>query len=131
MTSLSVLLLAAGFWGAVFAFKNMKKAKHPQRLFELENALQNHADLAMYRNQDPETAQELEELLTHLKSARGLVNAPTEAVSGEWRTIRRSLLHLTSEPLLKRVDLFYTDRRDDIKAAVYALISAVDKRFPS
>ena len=123
-----ILLLAAIAIG-FFLHKGAKTRKHPLRLSELEQALRTQADLRLYRNRDAETAQKYKRIGDHLQTARYLVNSPSESMREEWRAIRVSLLTSTSEELLKGVDLFYSDRREEIKTAVYDLVSRLDKAY--
>jgi hypothetical protein len=125
-----IFLLAAIAIGILIT-KKSKVQKHPLRLTELEQALRTQADLWLYRNKDVDTAKKFSRLGTHLDTARYLANSPVDSWHQEWMSIRPSLLHCTSEELLKSVDLFYTDRREEIKAAVYDLVTKLDKSYDS
>ena len=125
-----ILLLAAIAIG-FFLHKGAKTRKHPLRLSELEQALRTQADLRLYRNKDVDTSNRFRRLGQHLETAQYLVNSPVESWHQEWRAIRISLLDCTSESLLSSIDLFYTDRREEIKAALYDLVSRLDKAYES
>lgn len=122
-----LVLVAAGV--GIWMFKKSKTSRYPHRLFELQQALNNHADLLLHRNHDEETATELSRLAEHLKLALQLPREPAEFVRQHWMLARPHLLHLTSEDALKRVDLFYSDRREPTKAALYDLIGRLDKMY--
>lgn len=121
-----ILLLVAAIFG-IWIFKNSKTKQYPNRLLELEQALQTHAALRLHRNEDAQTSQNLELLAKDLQRAQYLVNDGNDSVRSNWSRLRPQILHLTSEDTLKSVDLFYTDRREEFKAAVYDLVSRLDK----
>jgi hypothetical protein len=107
-------------------YKASKAKKHPNRLLELELALRTHADLWLHRNKDASASAEMTMLADDLRSARQLLNEGSESVHASWSRLRPQVLHLTSERALKSVDLFYTDRREEFKAAVYDLTNRLD-----
>jgi len=98
-----MLLIAAliGLW----LFKSSKAKRYPNRLLELEQALQTQADLRLHRNKDAETSCQLAKLAEDLKRAQYLLNEGSESVRSNWPRLRPQMLHLTSEEILTRVDL--------------------------
>lgn len=118
--ALFLLAAAAAFW----IFKQSKRQKHPARLGELQTALRTQADLRLYRNKDPETSTRLNRLADDLGVAQTMLNDPVEHVRTHWPRIRPSILRLSSEESLKEADLFYTDRAQNIREALFDLAGA-------
>ncbi|WP_305336230.1 hypothetical protein [Hydrogenophaga sp.] len=124
MTEIFILIaLLIGIW----LFKSSKEKKYPNRLLELEQAIQTQADLRLYRNKDAETSFRLTKLAEDLRYAQHLLNESSESVRSNWPRLRPQILHLTSESSLKIINVFYTDRREELKAAVYDLVRRLDK----
>jgi hypothetical protein len=121
-----LLFIAAALVG-LWIYKTSRTNKLPNRLLELEQALQTHADLRLHRNKDVAGSAQLTELAAALRRSQHLLNESNESVRANWSRLRPQMLHLTSEDALKSVDLFYTDRREEFKAAIYHLIGHLDK----
>jgi hypothetical protein len=121
------LLLAAVALVGLWIYKASKAKKFPNRLHELEQALQTHADLRLHRNKDTIGSAELTKLAEALRRSQHLLNEGSESVHANWSKLRPQILHLTSEDALNSVDLFYSDRRDEFKFALYHLVGRLDE----
>lgn len=128
MPTLTELALVVGVIAAGLIYRSTKRAKHPQRLHEVESALKVRADLYQHRNGESGGTNELALLGDQLRRAQYLLNEGDAAVHRDWRRIRPAVLRLTSPEMLTRLDLYYSDRRDDIKAALYDLVTQLDKK---
>jgi uncharacterized membrane protein YccC len=122
------ILFLVGVAIAFWAFSKSKSKKHPQRLYEIEQELRKQADLWLHRNKDVATSNELNQYADAIKTAQLLANESSESVRQKWSPLRPHLLHLSSEEALKRIDLFYSDRQPEFKAAIYDLVSRLDKK---
>lgn len=121
-----LLLVGLAACGYVI-YRLHKRSRYPHRLFEVERALEMHADLALHRNHDQVSAQELRQLAEHLKRAQLQASQQAGNISDDLVEVKRALLYLTDEKMLTRIGLFYTDRCADIKAALYDLFSRLEK----
>ncbi|MES2384341.1 MAG: hypothetical protein V4593_07320 [Pseudomonadota bacterium] len=122
------ILLLVGAAIAFWAFSKSTSKKHPHRLSEIEQALRKQADLWLHRNKDVASSNELIQYADALKEAQFLANESSESMRQKWEAIRPHVLHLTSEDSLKRMDLFYSDRQQEFKAALYELVTRLDKK---
>ena len=118
-----IAALAFGIW----IYRTSKIKKYPNRLHEVEQALKIQADLWLYRNKDVQASGEFRQLAIDLKTAQSLLNEGAESVRAHWWCIRPQIFQLTSEEGLKKIDFFYSDRREEVKAALYDLVARLDK----
>ena len=128
MATLAEWLIVGAFVGGVIVYKRWKRASYPDRIVEMWSALDTQADLYRHRNKDPATADQLAAHAANLKHAQLLVNASNDAVAQDWPKVRHTVSHLSSEDGLKSAGLYYTDRREDIKAALFDLLGRLDKK---
>lgn len=123
---IEVLVVIAFFIG-IWIYKSSKKSKYPHRLFEIQNALETRAALFLHRGKNSEASQKLALMAEDLKLSQFLLNDSSDAVLKSWPRLRPQMMHLTSEAALNQIDLYYTDRRDELKDAVFDLIERLDR----
>jgi hypothetical protein len=119
-----LVLIAVAF--AAWWFAKEKSSRFPQRLDALRRSLQLHAQARQAT--DPFGADDLNRLASDLQEAVSLCNDSVDAVHARWSALRPQLLHLTSEDILNRVDLFYIPEREEYKAAIFNVVATLDKK---
>lgn len=117
-------VLIVGFW----IYRKSKVEKYPDRLFEIETALETKSDLWRYKAKDEYEAERLSQHAKDLKFCQFMVNDSDAFVKENWGSVRPGLLHLTGEDMLSKIDLYYSDRADDYRSALGNLIDKLDKK---
>lgn len=105
-------------------YKKSKKNNYPIRIYEIRKALETKAELLRYKAKNNYEADKLIQLSKDLE----LINSSDSVLKDNWSRARPGLINLTSEEMLRMLNLDSPDRVEAYKAALWDFMAKLDKK---
>ena len=105
-------------------YKRSKSKNYPIHIYEIRKALETKSELLRYKAKDDYEADKFMQLSKDLE----MINCSDLVLKDNWLRVRPSLINLTSEEMLRMLNLDSNDKVDDYKAALWDLMAKLERR---